>query len=82
MLTLLFQTRPGLEVCPGKSVADAAGALDESMWRAVAPLPGALTCNVGALLVPGRLRERACGPAAWRCRPSRGFKRCQIGVLL
>ena len=60
VLTLLFQTRPGLEVCPGLRASNAADALDESKWFPVDPVPGAITCNLGDALqywTDGRIKS-------------------------
>ena len=60
MITLLFQTRPGLEVCPGLRAANAAEALDDDKWFAVDPIPGAITCNLGDALqywTDGRIKS-------------------------
>ena len=74
MLTLLFSTRPGLEVCPGKTCASAADALAAEKWRDVDPVEGALTCNLGdalQLMTGGALkstyhRVRAPRPQEWQ----------------
>ena len=60
VLTLLFQTRPGLEMCPGLKAASAADALDNSKWFSVDPVPGAITVNLGDALqywTDGRIKS-------------------------
>ena len=62
VLTLLFQSRPGLEICPGKEIdgAASAGAQLAERWTPADPLPGAITCNLGDALqywTDGRLRS-------------------------
>lgn len=66
VLTLLFQSQPGLEICPGREAGGALGnsnsqssALDEK-WTPAGPLPGAITCNIGdalQYLSDGRLKS-------------------------
>ena len=62
VITLLFQSRPGLEICPGKDAragsADAASLEDK--WRPADPVPGGITCNLGdalQYLTDGRFRS-------------------------
>ena len=63
ILTLLFQSQAGLEICPGKDsggvVGEQTNALDEK-WTPAGPLPGAITCNIGdalQYLTDGTLRS-------------------------
>ena len=59
MLTLLFQNRPGLEVCPGLRAASATNAVG-AVWDEVDPVPGAITVNIGDALqfwTDGRLKS-------------------------
>ena len=80
VLTLLFQSAPGLEICPGAGVASAADAAlaADCSWTDVDPLPGGITCNIGDALqywTGGRLKStyhrvrvpRPGEPAGERC---------------
>jgi isopenicillin N synthase-like dioxygenase len=74
VMTLLFQSRPGLEICPGKTATSAASVLSET-WFDVDPLPGCITVNLGDALqywTRGRLkstyhRVRLPRPGESRC---------------
>jgi isopenicillin N synthase-like dioxygenase len=50
VITLLFQNRAGLEVCPGMNADSPGDVLDDNKWSSVDPIPGAITCNLGDAL--------------------------------
>ena len=65
VLTLLFQSAPGLEICPGREAGGGAGGGGAAgndvplTWRAADPMPGCITVNIGdalQYLTDGRLR--------------------------